>query len=137
MIQYGDWNAIYNHAIETYGGYPTPGSNPNAAPAATPAATPAPENGGGGTSAEVDMVDIAFEPTSVEIPANTDVTINLVNKGASQHEFKIDSEGIDSGLVDPGASGSVSVNLPPGEYDFHCPVPGHTEAGMTGKLIVK
>jgi uncharacterized cupredoxin-like copper-binding protein len=29
------------------------------------------------------------------------------------------------------------VNAEPGEYEFHCSVPGHKEAGMTGTLIVQ
>ncbi len=139
MIQYGDWNKIYNAAIHTDGGYPTPGPNPNAAAAPTAATSPTAEAGGGeaGKTVEIDMVDIAFQPDAIEIPANTPVTIKLINKGAAQHEFKVYDQDIDSGLVDPGATAEVTVNLPPGEYKFHCPVPGHTEAGMVGTLTVK
>ncbi|HET7055295.1 MAG TPA: cupredoxin domain-containing protein, partial [Thermomicrobiales bacterium] len=85
---------------------------------------------------EVDMVDLAFNPTEVTIPANTDVTIHAVNSGALPHTFTI-PDVADTGEVAPGSSTDVKVNLPPGEYDFHCAVPGHEAAGMVGKLIVK
>jgi uncharacterized cupredoxin-like copper-binding protein len=29
------------------------------------------------------------------------------------------------------------VKLKKGRYTFYCPVPGHREAGMKGKLVVK
>ena len=87
------------------------------------------------TSYEVDMVDIAFNPTEFTIPANTDVTIKAVNNGALPHTFTI-PDVADTGDVASGASAEVTVNLPPGEYEFICTVPGHKEAGMVGKVIV-
>src|SRR6188768_4565421 len=102
------------HAVESASG---------ASPAAGGAA-------GGATSVEVSMVDLAFEPAEITIPANTDVTITLVNNGAAQHQFKIDALNVDSGAVNSGDSAEVAINTAPGEYDFHCPIPGHTEAGM-------
>jgi uncharacterized cupredoxin-like copper-binding protein len=82
------------------------------------------------------MVDVAFQPTELTIPANTDVTINAINKGALPHTFTI-ANVEDTGEVAPGSTKEVKINLPPGEYDFHCAIPGHAEAGMVGKLIVK
>ena len=104
---------------------------------ATPVASPTGQSGeAGATSAEVDMVDLAFQPTEITIAANTDVTINAVNKGALPHTFTI-PDVADTGEVASGESKTITVNLPPGEYAFDCAVPGHKEAGMVGKLIVK
>jgi plastocyanin len=120
----------------TVPGAATPASSPAAAGSPT-TGQPATGSGGGNTAVEIDMHELAFDPNAVEIPANTDVTITLKNTGAIQHEFKIDDQNIDSGLVDSGGSTTVNVNLPAGTYTYHCPVPGHTEAGMTGTLTVK
>ena len=134
MIQHGDWNEIYNEAIDASGGYPTP--PPADAPEPDDGeASPAPSDDGGGTAFEIDMVDIAFEPTELTIPANTDVAITAVNRGALPHTFTI-TDIADTGEVPSGESAQVVVNLPPGEYDFLCTVPGHAEAGMVGTLIV-
>lgn len=135
MIQNVDWNEVYNEAIKTYGGYPT------AQPAATTAPTgetptPTDNSGGGSEAAEVDMVDIAFNPKELTIAANTDVTINLKNSGAATHNFNLEAQGIHSGDIAGGGTGSVVVNLPPGDYEYQCDIPGHKEAGMIGTLHV-
>jgi nitrite reductase (NO-forming) len=99
--------------------------------------TPAADAGdGAATSAEVDMVDLAFNPTEITIVANTDVTITAVNNGVLPHTFTI-TDVADTGDVLAGDSASVTVNLAPGEYKFICAVPGHEAAGMVGTLIVK
>lgn len=98
--------------------------------AATPAAT-------GGNTVELDMVDIAFTQKELTIPANTDVTLHVVNQGAAVHNFTIDNPAITSGDVQPGASTDVTLNLPPGTYQYYCSIPGHREAGMVGTLTVQ
>ena len=88
------------------------------------------------TETTVTMVDIAFQPDSLTIPANTDVTVSLPNTGASLHNFSIDELGIDVD-VSPGDTGSATINAPAGTYEFYCNVPGHKEAGMLGTLTVQ
>jgi uncharacterized cupredoxin-like copper-binding protein/mono/diheme cytochrome c family protein len=135
MIQHVDWNEVYNHAIEVYGGYPT----------APPAATEAPQNATPqpsgtptttGATQTVELHDIFFDPKEITIPANTEVTITLVNKGAAPHTFDIDALNVHSGEVAPGATTTVTINAPAGDYDFYCAIPGHKEAGMVGTLHV-
>lgn len=87
------------------------------------------------TTVEVISYDIYFEPTSLTIPANTDVTVVLPNEGVTAHNFSIDALGIDVDLA-PGATEEVVINASAGEYEFYCNVPGHKEAGMVGTLIV-
>jgi plastocyanin len=110
--------------------------------AADEAAAPAPaeeeaaaEQPAAAATAEVVSVDIAFQPAELTIPANTDVTVNLPNQGAAPHNFSIDALGISVDQA-PGATESVVINAPAGEYEYYCNVPGHKEAGMVGTLIV-
>ena len=136
MIQHADWNDVYNAAIETYDGYPTPPPAAQPETEASPSGGETPEEGGtAANTIEVDMVDIAFEPTELRIPADTDVVITAVNNGALPHTFTI-PDVADTGEVAGGSSAQVTVNLPAGEYDFLCIVPGHAEGGMVGKIIV-
>lgn len=103
-------------------------------PAATPTeATAAPA----AEQLTVEMVDIAFNPTELRIPANTDVVISLPNNGVAVHNFVIDELGVNSGDVPAGQTATVTINAEPGTYEYHCNVPGHREAGMVGTLIVE
>ena len=82
------------------------------------------------------MVDIAFEPNQLSLPADTPTTVALTNQGAALHNFTIDELGL-SVDVEAGASGQAEINDPAGTYTFYCNVPGHREAGMEGTLTVK
>ncbi len=37
----------------------------------------------------------------------------------------------------PGSSGTLTVDLKPGTYEFYCPVANHKEMGMEGEITVK
>jgi glucose/arabinose dehydrogenase/uncharacterized cupredoxin-like copper-binding protein len=119
---------------------PTPGPEDATPEAAEGEATPVADDGEAAapaTTVDLNMVDIAFEPSEFTIAADTDVTINLTNQGALPHNFAIPSEGIQTEDFSGGASGSVTVNLPAGTYEFICAVPGHADAGMVGTLTVE
>lgn len=93
---------------------------------------------GAETTFDVEMVDIAFTQTELTVPANTEITINLVNNGAALHNFNIDELGVSSGDYAPGETGTVTFNSgEPGTYEYYCSIPGHREAGMVGTLIVQ
>lgn len=90
-----------------------------------------------GVAINVSLIDISYQPSELTIPANTDVTLTLTNSGMLEHSFVMDSPRMDSGPLAPGASTTVTFNLPPGTYTFSCSVPGHKEAGMVGTIIAQ
>ena len=108
-------------------------------PVASPAETDATTGGdtAGQTSPTVVMVDIAFQPTEIVIPADTDVTIQLTNNGVAIHNFVVDELDIDSGDFTSGQAGTVTVNAPAGSYEYYCSIPGHKDLGMVGTLTVQ
>lgn len=116
---------------------PDEASTPGAAgdTPASDAASPEAGDQGATATAEVVSFDIYFEPKTLTIPANTDVTVMLPNEGVTAHNFSIDALGIDVDLA-PGATGEAVINAPVGEYEFYCNVPGHKEAGMVGIVTV-
>lgn len=106
--------------------------------AGSPAADGTPDDGAAmQDEVTVEMVDIAFNPNELTIPANTDVTVHLPNLGAAIHNFHIDELDVHSEDVAPGAETAVTINAEPGEYEYYCSVPGHRQAGMVGTLIVE
>lgn len=108
------------------------------------AATPQAQAAGQAAAASVEMVDIAFNPKEFTIPAGQDVTVSLPNKGASLHNFSVTDHknpnvpnlkiSVD---VQPGQTGTVTINAPAGDYYYYCNVPGHEAGGMFGTMHVK
>jgi uncharacterized cupredoxin-like copper-binding protein/mono/diheme cytochrome c family protein len=143
MIQNVDWDLVYNEAIQASGGYPTfppaPAPAGGAAPTPAPGATPQGAGGNAGNAATSDQFtieahDISFNPTEIEVPSDTEVTILLPNLGAAPHNFSIDALNISVDIA-PGETKEVKITAPEGQYEYYCNVPGHKEAGMVGTLI--
>jgi len=106
---------------------------------------------------EVTMDDtMRFEPEQLKFKAGETVRFVVRNNGKIRHEMVIGSLGelkehaemmranpamqhADSNMVTlaPGEQGDVVWQFDkPGTFDFACLVPGHLEAGMTGKIEV-
>jgi uncharacterized cupredoxin-like copper-binding protein len=119
-------------------------------------------SGAAGSVVEVAMIDVAFEPAEVTVPAGQEVTFRFRNEGALLHEAVIgtaedqaahaggmastgEHDGMDhGGSEDPtvqlgsGESGDlVHVFDEPGDYLIGCHVPGHYEAGMVMAVTVE
>lgn len=102
------------------------------------------EGGTAGTGAAVAIEanpegQLAYEEKEVTAKAGKD-TIDFTNQSSLPHNVTIeDSSGKVIGETETLAEGSASttVNLEPGTYTFFCSVPGHRQAGMEGKLVVK
>jgi len=107
---------------------------------ATQASTTAGAAAAGGQTVDMSAVDFKFNPSDPSVKSG-DVTFNLTNDGQAPHSLEIeDVNGQDQeieGDVAPGQSGTLQVNLPPGTYEFYCPVGNHKEMGMEGEITVK
>ena len=94
---------------------------------------------GGGQTVDMTAADFKFNPSDPTVKSG-DVTFNLKNDGQESHSLEIeDVNGQDQeieGEVSPGQSGTLRVNLPPGKYEFYCPVTNHKEMGMEGEITV-
>lgn len=69
-----------------------------------------------------------------------DVTFAVSNPSPMVHQFSVEGNGVDfkSPDLNAGAKQNFTVKgLKPGTYQLVCNVPGHKEAGMVSKLIVK
>jgi plastocyanin len=102
------------------------------------------EGGTAGTGAAVAIEanpegQLAFEEKEVTAKAGKD-TIDFTNQSSVPHNVTIEnSAGEEIGGTETLAEGNsaATVDLKPGTYTFFCSVPGHREAGMEGKLVVK
>ena len=81
--------------------------------------------------------DLAFDPTELTASAGQ-VTIELVNEGALQHDVVIEEAGdARVAAADGGQTETGTVELEAGSYTFYCSVAGHRDAGMEGTLTVR
>jgi plastocyanin len=102
------------------------------------------EGGTAGTGAAIAIEanpegQLAFEEKEVSAKAGKD-TIDFTNQSSVPHNVTIENAaGEEIGETETLAEGNsaATVELEPGTYTFFCSVPGHREAGMEGKLVVK
>ena len=84
----------------------------------------------------IEMTEMAFDPATIEVTAGEAINLVVTNRGEVFHDLTIDELDLQIG-VDPGQTATAGLEVDePGEYEYHCSVPGHTEAGMQGTLTV-
>lgn len=83
----------------------------------------------------VDTKDVRFIPDRLDAEAGTlDVVVN--NKDLFWHTLTIPELDVDI-RVPVGATRSATFEAAAGTYEFVCAIPGHTQAGMNGRLVVR
>lgn len=101
-------------------------------------------------SIDVTQTEFEFSPDSWTV-AGGSITVAATNEGAQGHTFTVVAEGVEvesaSDLeeadklfemqLDPGAADEQGFDIPPGEYQVICTIPGHLESGMEGRLTVE
>jgi len=97
-------------------------------------------SGGGGETIDVSETDFKLDPSDPTVKAGQ-VTINATNDGQTTHSIEIEGKGIEEtelpNDLEPGDSGSLTVDLKPGTYEWYCPVANHKELGMEGEVTVQ
>lgn len=90
-----------------------------------------------GTEITVTATDLAFEPATITVDADTPVNLTLTNDGRVFHDLTIPD--LDVMLdAEPGETVTAGFTVDaPGTYDFLCTVPGHADAGMRGTLTAR
>jgi len=93
--------------------------------------------GGGGTqTVDVTLTEFAVDPPTLEVPAGTEVVVNVTNDGTMQHDLKLNGE-TGTELIDPGDTvEGVSLGVIDADTAAWCTVPGHRQAGMEMTITV-
>ncbi len=112
---------------------PGPSGSAAAPASATPAASTPPVTGVAG-ELEIEAFDLGFKSEDLEVAAPGRYVVNLSNTGALIHDITF--PGGETAVADPGAAGSVEVDIPAGGLSFICSIPGHADAGMKGQITV-
>lgn len=120
-------------STETGGGYgAASGGGDDGAAATTEDAA------GGGETIAIAETEYKLDPAEVTAKAGS-VTLDVSNDGGAVHNLEIEGNDVEevTDMLDPGDSGSLTVDLAPGEYELYCAIDGHRDLGMEGSLTVE
>lgn len=86
---------------------------------------------GGPDAVRLTMVDNAFEPETLELPAGTEVAVEVANEGSAVHDFTIEDPELSTGAVNAGDVVTATFTVPEGTTEFGCTIHG----GMDGRIV--
>ena len=88
---------------------------------------------------EVKETEFELQPAEITLDKPGTYVFKAVNSGDTVHALEVEGEGIEEETeeIEPGQSAELKVKLEAGTYELYCPVDGHAEKGMEGKLTVK
>ena len=86
-------------------------------------------------SFKVVLKEMEVVPRSVEVPAGTPVTLDVVNQGQTVHNLSLDG-GAKTPDLKPGQKATLDAGTVGKAMTGECSIPGHKEAGMTFELRV-
>lgn len=100
---------------------------------------------GGGGKSDRDSVKITitakefkFEPNVITVKRGQQINLLFKNMGVITHNLTIDGLKLNTETIQSGETDELHFTVDKqGEYAFKCAVPGHMQAGMTGKIIVE
>jgi len=123
-------------ALAACGGRITPGDR---VAVGAPSGHTRQEDGPTGSETMVHAVatDFGFALDASQVRAGK-VTFLVQNNGAMPHDFVIQGHGVDqkTGMLQPGHSVLLTVDLKPGIYTYRCTILGHAFLGMKDTLTV-
>jgi len=92
--------------------------------------------GDGIETVDVTLTEFAVDPPALEVPAGTEVVVNVTNDGTMAHDLKLNGE-VGTEMIDPGETvEAISLGVIDAPTAAWCTVPGHREAGMEMTITV-
>jgi plastocyanin len=103
-----------------------------AAPETTSAPTTTAAGGGGDNEIQLVAANFAWDRTSLEMTAGSEVSVEVRNQDSAQHSFTFEAASVDE-VVDGGEDATATFTAPAaGSYEFRCKFHG----SMTGTVTV-
>lgn len=86
--------------------------------------------------------EMRFVPNRLDATLGEPLRVTLTNKGRDRHDLNFSLlhmpglEGVEA-ILEPGETRIITLTFDqPGTHTFHCSIPGHAAAGMTGAVFV-
>jgi plastocyanin len=106
---------------------------------ATSTSTSAPSSGSAITTVTVHETEYKLNPSTISLDKPGTYVFKGVNDGTVDHALAVEGHGIDKdgSAISPGSSRTLKVALSKaGTYEIYCPIDGHKQQGMEGKITV-
>jgi plastocyanin len=87
----------------------------------------------------ISETEYKLTPSSVKLSKPGTYVFKAVNKGTVTHALEIEGNGVEekTGDIAAGQSATLKVELKKaGSYEMYCPVDGHKDQGMEGKIAI-
>ena len=93
-------------------------------------------SGGGASSTTISESEFNLSPSSSSVSAGSAITVK--NDGQVTHalDIKLPNGDVRTKSLAPGSSVQVTAPSKAGTYTMYCPIDGHRQNGMFGKLTV-
>jgi plastocyanin len=90
-------------------------------------------------SISIKETEYRLTPENITLNKAGTYVLKAENTGSITHALEIEGKGVEAVTKDLGAgqSAKIKVTLKPGKYEIYCPVDGHKEQGMEGKVTVR
>jgi uncharacterized cupredoxin-like copper-binding protein len=88
---------------------------------------------------QVKETEFTLKPSQITLDKPSTYVFKAENSGNTTHALEVEGQGIEEETeeIQPAQSAALKVKLEAGTYELYCPVDGHKEEGMEGKVIVK
>lgn len=87
----------------------------------------------------IDESEYKLRPSSVTLDEVGTYEFKAVNKGSVTHALEVEGNGVEeeSEEIAPGKSATFRITFKgAGSYEMYCPVDGHEDKGMVGKITI-
>jgi plastocyanin len=87
--------------------------------------------GAGAGAVQIVAENVSFIPDRLELETGSEVSIEIVNQDDLTHDFAINDFRLNTGIIKPGETVTVTLTVPAGTTDFRCTL---HELTMTGEI---
>jgi uncharacterized cupredoxin-like copper-binding protein len=117
------------------------GNSSNAAASRASGTTSSSSSSGGSAVKTITVSETEYKlsPSTVSIAKPGTYEFKAVNNGSVAHALEIEGTGVEeeTSHISPGDSATVKVTFKgAGSYEMYCPVDGHKDQGMEGKITI-
>lgn len=89
-----------------------------------------------GQTLRVALNEFSITPAGLSVKPNTDVTLQITNKGGLEHNTAVVGSSATTGTLKPGQTASLHLGKVSGTIKLLCSIAGHADAGMRAQVTM-